>query len=150
MTTTCQICGRDIKSKNGFIAHHGYKRPGSGWQTASCFGAKYRPYEVASDALPKAIARLEQQIANNFAMWVSFISEPPATLKKVSKRMGYDWDTKEYPRPENWTPPKGAWSSMGYENAWCTVQSQREHDNRGMCDMLEFLRKRLAEWKAPE
>lgn len=26
-STTCQICGRPIKAKNGLISHHGYRRP---------------------------------------------------------------------------------------------------------------------------
>lgn len=77
MATHCQICGREIKSSvrrsvkvnpqgnclpAGLdlrsIAHHGYHRPGHGWQTTSCYGAKWRPYELANDALPGAIEAL--------------------------------------------------------------------------------------------
>lgn len=52
---TCQICGRAIKLTNGLIAHHGYKRPSLGWQTASCMGAKFQPYEFGRDRIPAAI-----------------------------------------------------------------------------------------------
>jgi len=62
MTTTCQICGRDIKAKKGVIAHHGYRRPGDGWQTGSCFGARHVPYEQGSDAIEIMIPRVAAQI----------------------------------------------------------------------------------------
>lgn len=54
-TTTCQICQRPIKSKNGLIAHHGYKRPGDGWQSASCCGARHEPLETSHAFLEQHI-----------------------------------------------------------------------------------------------
>lgn len=48
---TCQICGRPIFAESGVIAHHGYQRPGDGWQTASCPGARELPYEVSRERL---------------------------------------------------------------------------------------------------
>ena len=59
---TCQCCGRGIFAQTGTIAHHGYERPGTGWQTASCMGAKYLPFEVSRDRLGDLIARLERDI----------------------------------------------------------------------------------------
>lgn len=43
---TCQCCGRKHLANKGVIAHHGYTRPGYGWQTSSCFGARALPFEV--------------------------------------------------------------------------------------------------------
>jgi hypothetical protein len=57
---TCQCCGRPILANTGTIAHHGYTRPGMGWQTASCEGAKELPFEVSRDALGKYIERLNR------------------------------------------------------------------------------------------
>ncbi|UTC28937.1 hypothetical protein MARCHEWKA_04250 [Brevundimonas phage vB_BpoS-Marchewka] len=48
---TCQCCQRRILAETGEIAHHGYQRPGSGWQTASCYGAKSLPWEVSRERL---------------------------------------------------------------------------------------------------
>lgn len=57
---TCQICEREIKLKDGErIAHHGYQRPGEGWQTDSCRGARRLPWEVSSDALKEWVGVLE-------------------------------------------------------------------------------------------
>lgn len=56
---TCQVCGRGILAEGGVIAHHGYQRPGEGWQTPSCNGAREVPFEIARDALGAEIMRLE-------------------------------------------------------------------------------------------
>ena len=56
---TCQCCGRAICANTGQIAHHGYERPGWGWQTASCEGARELPFEASRDALGHYIQRLE-------------------------------------------------------------------------------------------
>ena len=72
--TTCQICGREIKSKSGVIAHHGYTRPEIGWQTDSCMGARQLSYEKSRDVIPKAI----QSIKN-------FIGLKEAEIEEIKK-----------------------------------------------------------------
>src|SRR4249919_4341211 len=59
---TCQCCGRQIFAQRGKIAHHGYERPGYGWQTASCMGALYLPFEVDRTRLADLIVSLQQMI----------------------------------------------------------------------------------------
>jgi len=65
---TCQCCGRLILANTGRIAHHGYTRPGSGWQTSSCMGAKFQPFEADRNRLGQMIdvmkARRERAIEN--------------------------------------------------------------------------------------
>lgn len=60
-TMTCQCCGRRVKARTGNIAHHGYERPGDGWQTASCMGARALPFEVSRDRLGDLLAILRDQ-----------------------------------------------------------------------------------------
>ena len=48
---TCQICARPILAESGQIAHHGYMRPGDGYQTNSCWGARQLPYEADRERL---------------------------------------------------------------------------------------------------
>lgn len=55
----CQCCARPILAKGGLIAHHGYERPGTGWQTSSCPGARKDPWEVSRDALGRMIEGLK-------------------------------------------------------------------------------------------
>lgn len=59
---TCQICGRPILANTGKIAHHGYERPGYGWQTASCQGAGHRPFEASRDELGRYIEGLNRRL----------------------------------------------------------------------------------------
>jgi hypothetical protein len=67
----CQCCGKVHLANNGLMAHHGYTRPGVGWQTASCYGARYVPFEVSRDRLATLIddlrayrKRVEQHLAD--------------------------------------------------------------------------------------
>lgn len=61
---TCQICGRLHLPTlgEGMIAHHGYERPGLGWQTASCEGAWQLPFEVGCDALQRHLKAIDRNI----------------------------------------------------------------------------------------
>jgi hypothetical protein len=58
----CQCCGRRILAKRGLIAHHGYTRPGQGWQTASCMGAGYVPFAFGRDRLGDMIGFIEKHL----------------------------------------------------------------------------------------
>lgn len=60
---TCQCCGRKHLANTGKIAHHGYQRPGGGWQTASCAGARQLPFEVSREWLGKIINDMRSQKA---------------------------------------------------------------------------------------
>lgn len=83
--TTCQCCGRAIKAATGVIAHHGYRRPGGGWQTASCFGARHVPYEVGYDALDQWRGALGGRII-------------PTTRKALQELQGFSPATIEWSR----------------------------------------------------
>jgi hypothetical protein len=60
---TCQCCARQVCARTGVIAHHGYRRPGEGWQSASCPGARHLPFEAGRDRLGDLIARLRIEMA---------------------------------------------------------------------------------------
>lgn len=62
---TCQVCGRLIKARTGAIAHHGYQRPGFGWQTSSCMGARALPFEASRDKLAEWIEVLRDLLRRN-------------------------------------------------------------------------------------
>lgn len=60
---TCPVCFRPIAVLRGTMAHHGYQRPGQGWQTASCPGIRFKPLEVSSEGLEWLIATLRERLA---------------------------------------------------------------------------------------
>ena len=62
---TCGCCLRPIAvmggEPTGRMAHHGYQRPGHGWQTATCPGIKFMPLETTDDGPRYMLAlRLDQ------------------------------------------------------------------------------------------
>jgi hypothetical protein len=152
MTTTCQICGREIKAKKGIIAHHGYQRPGQGWQTSSCFGARWRPYEVACDALPPAIESCERFIAMQEVALAALITSPPATMSynKNARKSWLPSGNVDVPKPENFDHSNPDYSPNSY---WHLYNSQKEgHEShiKMASYQLADLKKRLADWKAPQ
>lgn len=65
LSMTCQCCARQIFAQRGVIAHHGYERPfQEGWQTASCYGATYVPFEVSRERLGVYIDAIVDQISH--------------------------------------------------------------------------------------
>lgn len=60
---TCPVCFRPIAVRGSTMAHHGYKRPHEGWQTASCPGVRFKPLEVSSDGLEWLIGALRARLA---------------------------------------------------------------------------------------
>jgi hypothetical protein len=59
---TCPVCFRAIAVVGGTMAHHGYKRPGSGWQTSSCPGVRFKQLEVSSEGLSWLIGQLQEKL----------------------------------------------------------------------------------------
>jgi len=59
---TCQICGGKYLAPRGKMAHHGYRRPGSGQIEETCFGSTYPPFEVSSDRLGEWIEMLKRYL----------------------------------------------------------------------------------------
>lgn len=151
--TTCQICGRAIQAKRGTIAHHGYTRPGHGWQTRSCFGAGYRPWEVACDALPPAIAGVQATLVRTRDALTDLIENPPAELKGERRdaygRVAKEWtcelpaDFDRFNRPASYTP-------RTYAQLYWTRRFQIDRDIKQMDDFVAELERRLAEWKPAE
>ncbi len=98
----CQVCARAICAKTGKIAHHGYARPGGGWQTASCYGAKHLPWEVSRDALGKLIealeARLLRELANRADVDAERVAMPWSWKVRVQVEGQPIWRKVEEPR----------------------------------------------------
>jgi hypothetical protein len=173
MITHCQICMRAIKTVRGYakqdtsgdicdaiIAHHGFQRPRHwhGAQTASCMGAKYRPIEVACDALPVVIEHLKDFIGRNETHLADFLANPPATLEyEIDRNFRWKHGNKgTVARPDDfaerdvdqWYEQHGRYSMQQ-----TYMRLYRDHRNELMAsiknarrDLAEF-EQRLASWK---
>lgn len=147
----CQICGRAIKANTGVIAHHGYQRP-AGWysQTASCFGARFKPYEVAHDAIDALIPIVEKSLEEAKARLVDWNAHPAETLKYAPRdAYGKVRFEREYARPEGFDPATAynPGTLNDYRGLFFNGRREREQAVRGMTEELSFLRQRRADWK---
>lgn len=147
--TTCQICGRAIKAPRGLIARHGFRRRG-GWQSASCFGAGWRPFEVACDALPIAIDKARAFVAQQDARAAELKAAAPDRLTVVTRRNMYGpTETRELERPADWPQ-----TIMSRTCEYARAYRARLVDHTRAADMVRpeiaELAKRLASWHEPE
>jgi hypothetical protein len=159
-TRTCQICGRAIKASSGLIAHHGYERPGWGYQTTSCLGARYEPFERSADRLRQVIQDLEGgQLIRDRAR-VAELAAAPASLEYRRKVKGsgryvrrsyvYDYETVTVERPasfdnaaEIFYPAEGT-----YEYQLISARGAAAQALRDLEAFLSWQNGRLAAWKA--
>jgi len=145
-TTHCQICGRDIKSALGLIAHHGYRRPG-GSQTASCPGARRLPYEISRDALPPTIGEGELHLDKVREALVNLLANPPECFTGVFRGQPYT-----VARPADFDPHNqhGGGIPRSYAAHYARQCTPLLDDIRITEANLDYLRRRLADWRAPE
>ena len=148
--TTCQICARPIEAGTGVIAHHGYQRPGGGWQTASCMGARHRPYEQSCDYIPVAIKRLTAYLDGEKEALRKHVETPPDTLVVYKKGYGGRPTAEKdvYLRPVDFSPEGlRRYITRTYESQWDNVRHTLEKSIKHAQNDVEFLRARLAAWR---
>ena len=156
MNNHCQICAREIKANTGLIAHHGYQRPGSGWQTASCDGAKQLPYEVSRDFIPVVIERYKLHAANQENLADDMLRSPAATITRlvISPHTGKQYDTKEFTKPAGFDPYTAVNSGArsfeysSYENEFVKQYEAHRHNVKDIAAAIEFLQNRYDTWRA--
>ena len=62
---TCGWCFKtQALAPNGTMVHHGFARPGYGYQTPSCPGISFRNLEVSTEGLQAKIRALKNQLSN--------------------------------------------------------------------------------------
>ncbi|MGX1167093.1 hypothetical protein AB7M16_003359 [Bradyrhizobium sp. USDA 372] len=91
---TCQLCGRRICAKFGAIAHHGYTRPGDGYQTASCAGTHHSPLEVTNDVLLKYIRKYEARCEETKRLIADVSANRAEVVATISPHWG---ERRNYP-----------------------------------------------------
>jgi hypothetical protein len=164
----CQCCGGRWAVTGGKVAHHGYQRPGGGWQTASCMGARYQPLSEDNKRLLTLIATLEDELvrlhkfkdtlvvatkltmpyAQRLKSWGSPKRQgvEPVTADDISSvmlRLSREEDVAyvDYPFPTH------GYMSSHFENLREYLTRTTEQDIRGTKDMLAFLKERNTAYK---
>jgi hypothetical protein len=148
--TTCQICGRSIKAKTGVIAHHGYKRPsGYGFQTASCLGARYLPYEVSADRIPEVIKMVQAFVDKTEREFEIFTENPPEKLidKKYAGFGRYEKIEIEKPEGFKVSDCRGGNKMYSYEGAYAHYKYAFEQNIKMSKLQVEYMQERFDNWK---
>jgi len=152
----CQICGRQIGTTVGVIAHHGYERPGYGMQTASCLGARYHSYAESCDRLREVAAIVAAQSADADAFVVVLQTRPPQTLsydrptdRYIGKRRETIRETVE--RPADFVDAQAPSWSLAARYSYANVLDEARRNARrraaALREMSTFLQRRLATWQ---
>lgn len=134
---SCGCCQRPIAvmggEPTGRMAHHGYQRPGHGWQTASCPGIKFMPLETTDDGPRYMLAmRIDQRLRAEAALArcpelaelsVLMRERGVKTLKKITRVM-----------PE-------------WKKAFDAHVGSLESDIRGLKSEINRLRRIVLDWR---
>lgn len=155
--TTCQICARDIKANTGIIAHHGYLRPGTGWQTASCDGAKHLPYEVSRDFIPVVIKRYKLHAINQESLADDMLRNPAVIITRIKRHAysGKQYDTEDFTKPAGFDPYVAvnsgarAYSYSTYENEFVKQYNAHRANVKEIEAAIIFLQDRYDAWVVP-
>jgi len=153
VNSTCQVCGREIKASTGLIAHHGYKRPyHAGWQTASCEGARYVPYEVSCDRLREVVELVRDFVSRQEKELAAFLAEPPQTLIVYERRSSWKGEEEKvtYEKPEGFDKDRYYGIPHTYEVAYSSRRYRYEQTLKMAKIDLATMERRLAEWKPQE
>lgn len=158
-TTTCQICGRLIKLVRGNIAHHGFQRPGSGYQTSSCMGARELPFEVSCDVLRDHVAGVAKSVERQTAALAAPVESVFVLVARRYTRRGHD-ETRVEVTEATLADVLVQHPHMGDHNGarycpltWARlVENRRFEQERDLRNSTSYHREqaaRLAKWVAP-
>jgi len=129
---TCGWCLRDIAiERSGLMTHHGFTRPGYGYQTRSCSGIKFKNLEVSLDGLKARIKTTTEEKKDVESELARLPKITSVTIRKspVSKEMVTIG--KEDPR---------------WEKAYKSTEFSLTSDIRALANELSYLNKTLMEW----
>jgi hypothetical protein len=149
--TTCQICGREIKARNGLIAKHGYRVPrgreGDHGRTKQCYGSDCLPYEVSRCRIEYAVCRYTDARESAEEALLELWSNPPATLSRPGK-VGRRLVTVTVDRPDGFV--RGQYQGLSRYN---TIYRTREHELKMSIkdarETVSFLCERFDAWVPP-
>ena len=151
--TTCQICGRKIQATKGLIAHHGYTRPGNGWQTGSCFGARNLPYEVSRNVIPDAQRIVKDTIDRRNNQLRSLLDTPPAIINeevrvRIPGSLLRKTETREHARPDNFSATEN-FGATRYAQIYQRDVFKLEREIATLLQEQIYLQERFDNWVPP-
>jgi len=148
---TCTWCNRNhaiTASKK--MTHHGYQRPGFGWQTASCDGIKYPCAEISDEGYHAKIKVYERQVGIEKANLAKLPNQTELTVRKY--QYGSQMSKGKYmpvilKKPEDldgvWTREKREW-----EEAMADQVYRLESNIKALTGEITATNVQIKNWKA--
>ena len=148
---TCTWCNRNhaiTASKK--MTHHGYQRPGFGWQTASCDGIKYPCAEISAEGYQAKVKVYERQLEIEKANLAKLPNQTELTIRKYQR--GSRLSTGKYTpvilkKPEDldgvWTREKREW-----EEAMADQVYRLECNIKALTGEITSTNVQIKNWKA--
>lgn len=143
--TTCQICARRIEMVGGLVAHHGYTRPGAGYQTDSCPGARELPYELSCDLIPPVILNYHARAVQLRIHAIDHIYECPAIQQPPLKKRSFQTGRTTLEKRPDITV-----GTARYRDEQRYYLAQIKHTVEMLEQNIAFLRKRVKDWTKKE
>lgn len=127
---TCSCCFRQVAvAPTGKMAHHGYKRPGAGRQTASCDGVRFPPLEVSCEGLEWMVGHTSAQLEQEKAAYLRRHDRTEIALLRKRKLVTITKDDPDWQR------------ELGY------LIETMEREIKALIGLLATLQKALATWQ---
>lgn len=132
LVQTCPVCFRQIAVLRGTMAHHGYKRPGAGWQTASCPGVRFKPLEVSSEGLKWLTDVLRERLRSLESTYETRESKQSLMVERSRRQGGVETITRDSPQ---------------WHDHFRVFVANLQAEIRAITSDLPMLEKRLADWQ---
>lgn len=133
-TGTCSCCFSGVAITDaGKMAHHGYTRPGYGYQTSSCSGISFPPLEASTEGLEWLIGERERQ-HEKLRETIAGMPERREIQVQLRTRAGAFETRVSRIGDDNWERVKRAYGE------------DLERRDRGLTSELDFLRAELVKW----
>jgi hypothetical protein len=132
---TCSCCFRDTTVLDtGRMAHHGYQRPGDGYQSASCSGVRFLPLEVSTEGLEWLVWTVSEKLG--------------ADRERLSRRDEMNTITYEAHEKGKLVPRKISRGEEGWDKTFRAWTRMMEHAVQTGERQLDHLEGELETWRA--
>jgi hypothetical protein len=132
---TCSCCFRDVAvGELGRMAHHGYQRPGDGYQSASCAGVRFPPLEVSTEGLEWLVWTTSERLG---------VDRERLYRRDEMSTITYDVHEKGKLVPRKISRGEGGWDKTF--RAWTRMM---EHTVRTGEQQLDHFEVELETWRA--
>ena len=155
---TCQCCFGAFKLPRGRMSHHGYKRPGYGYDVGYCMGERELPYEKSCEVTKALLSNVEAYLADKR----DYLSRLVAGEIKALTTQVTDYSVKV--RDYEMRPKKSVVVNMGdgevhnyegrigsslssFERVHARYVYNTKRDIQAAEEQVKFLSQKIADWK---